>query len=519
MTTADLERSARRASLIFVGVFASVAAGLLALLLAGDFPGIIVAVLILATAISVASYGGAVAGRATLVILTMVLIGSIAVVGAGVAQIAAALFADSSSPADPADQAMLFDAESKIRVSARDSGFRLELEESELNAVLQDGLAQNDNPFRWVSIDITNEIGDPGRIAFEGAFKSGGLTVKGILSANVVAGSIDLEIVEVDVGMFTVPGVGRGAVEEMIESVTDLEAALAEEGADIQEITIGSDKIIITGVNRSNETIEAGDILMALVDSTALTPEAVEAVPRFEPGRVEGLSAPGDPVYLALGDSLAANTGVEDAELGYVSRFHSLIEERDGAVYGLINLGVSGETSGTLLNGGQLAEAEAIGAERDVAYVTIDIGANDLLGHLGSPTCSEDFENPVCQERLEASFRAYERNIGEIFDRIMTAFPGARILFLSAYNPFSFGFGELVTFETVSDASLIRLNTIATLAALERGFIAADGLSPMQATVATTTHMRDTEPDIHPTALGFDVLTGALIDALVDAAS
>lgn len=512
--TFNAEHSARRAPLIFVGIFAALASGLLGLLVGGEFLGLATLLFVLGTAIVVASFGTPLVGRITLIVLTIVLIGSIAVVGVGIAQIAAAVFAGSSGATEPADEAALFTAESKIRVTAQDSGFRLELEEGELNAVLQDALAEAENPLRRVSFDITNEIGDPGRIAFVGAFKSGDLTIRGVLSAEVAGGSIELEIIDIDVGMFTIPGVGRGAIEDMIESVADLEAAVAEQGADIQEITIGSDRIIITGVNRTNEMIEPADVLTALSDAEALTPQSVEVVPRFRPGRVQGARSIGTPVYIALGDSLAANVGVDDSELGYVSRFHTLLEERDGTEYGLVNLGVSGETSGTLLNGGQLAEAERIAGERDVAFVTIDIGANDLLGHLGAPTCSADFQDPDCQVRLEASLAAFERNIGEIFDRLTAAFPDATVVYLSAYNPFSFGYGELVTFETESNATIQRLNTIATLAAVERGFLAADGFSPMQGTVGTTTHMRDVEPDIHPTALGYDVLTGALWDAL-----
>ena len=92
------------------------------------------------------------------------------------------------------------------------------------------------------------------------------------------------------------------------------------------------------------------------------------------------------------------------------------------------------------------------------------------------------------------------------------------MILLTTYNPFSFGFGDAVSFEVESNATLTRLNTIATRAAIERGFLVADGFSPMQATVAQTTHMSEAEPDIHPTALGYDVLTGALWDTIEPAA-
>ena len=504
--TAD-EQAARRAPLIFVGIFTAVVAGLLALLLAGEVFAVIVVVLVLGVSISVASLGRSRIAKVTLAALTVALIGSIGVLGVGLAQIAAAIFADQGGPTDAADSAMLFAAESKIRASANDAGFRIELTEDELNAVLQDSLASQETPFERVTIEITNEIGDQGRIDFTGDFKSGGLSVDGILSAAVVQGSIDLQIVDIDVGMFRLPSLGRSAVEEMIERVADLEAAVVEQGADIQEITIGGHKIVITGVNRDGRTVKVDDIVASLRESI---PEARVAVPRFEPGRVDGLQAPGNPIYLALGDSLAANVGVDAAELGYVSRFHSLLEARDATTYGMVNLGVPGETSGTLLNGGQLEVAEAL--DREVAYVTIDVGANDLLGHLGSPACNEDIVATECQERIEATLGAYERNIAEILDRIAAAFPNATVILLTTYNPFSFGLDT--PFEAEGNATVTRLNTIATGAAIERGFLAADGFTPMRATVVHTTHMTDAEPDIHPTALGYDVLTGALWDGL-----
>jgi lysophospholipase L1-like esterase len=512
------ERSARRAPIIFVGLFASISAALLTLLLAGELLAVTVLVLLLGIAVAVATLGSRLVGKITLIGLTGVLIGSLAFLGVGFAQIAAALLADQSGPAAPADASELFGAEAKIRVSARDTGFRLELTESELNAVLQDALADGESPFHRVTIDITNEIGDQGRIDFTGEFKSGDLTVEGTLLADVAGGSIDLRIIDIDVGMFHIPGAGRRAVEEMIESVADLEAAVAEEGADIQKITVGGDRVAITGVNRGDIAVDSAGVLVAFGD--ALQEQVVDggqdpsvaAVPRFPPGRVAGTEAPGEPIYLALGDSLSANVGVETADLGYVSRFHAQLEARDQGTYGLVNLGVSGETSGTILSGGQLTAAEAV--SRRVAYVTVDIGANDLLGHLGSAACSEDLLATECRDRIEATLSAYERNVAEIFDRIGDAFPDATVILLTAYNPFSLGFGDRVTFEVESDAVLTRLNTIAALAARERGFLVADGFTPMQGKTRQTTYINAAEPDIHPNPLGYDVLTGALVDAL-----
>jgi len=125
-------------------------------------------------------------------------------------------------------EAALAAAESKLDSSEGSSAFQIELTEAELNAVLQDALSTGNNPFARVTIDITNATGDPGRVDFIGVFKNGSLEAVGTLSAEVVAGSLQLEILEVDVGIFSMPAVAQGAVEDMITDLADLEAVKAQ---------------------------------------------------------------------------------------------------------------------------------------------------------------------------------------------------------------------------------------------------------------------------------------------------
>jgi lysophospholipase L1-like esterase len=244
-----------------------------------------------------------------------------------------------------------------------------------------------------------------------------------------------------------------------------------------------------------------------------LADPTVRVEPEFPQGTATSNQVPGDPYYVALGDSLAANVGVDDVRDGYVSRFHRYLEERDGAALGLRNFGIPGETSGSLLTGGQLDAAVEFAAANRVGYLTIDIGANDLLGHLGSADCSSDIETPACLERIAGALAAYEGNIAEIFDRL-AELDGVTVIVLLAYNPFSFGFENSVRFESQSNQALRRLNDIAGLAALDRGFLVADGFSRMLNTATVTTRMLDNPPDIHPTPLGYDRLTSALVRAL-----
>jgi lysophospholipase L1-like esterase len=242
------------------------------------------------------------------------------------------------------------------------------------------------------------------------------------------------------------------------------------------------------------------------LDAVAPPPE------RLGPGEVNSMSAGGNPVYVALGDSLAANVGVADARDGYVSRFHKQLELRDGADYGLRNFGISGETTGTLIRGGQLDEAVAFMRDNDVAYVTIDIGANNLLGHLGSDACSESLDDPDCRSRLEATMAGYGPDLEVILEEIEDAAPDATILFLTAYNPFSLGLGTAL--ESDTDAALSEFNAVAVAIAGDYEVLVANGFGPMQRTTAATTHMLDASPDIHPLPIGYDILAAALLDAL-----
>lgn len=95
-------------------------------------------------------------------------------------------------------------------------------------------------------------------------------------------------------------------------------------------------------------------------------------------------------LYVALGDSLGCRLpagGTELRDTAYPALVASR-REAAGAELEVENLGCSGETTTSLIEGGSrtfeegsLEQAEAVLAERagEVALVTIDIGGNDLL--------------------------------------------------------------------------------------------------------------------------------------------
>ena len=421
---------------------------------------------------------------------------------------------DTAGPADPADPTALAAAESKIEAFDASGSFRIELTEEEIEAVIQNGLSDAESPLARVEIDIVD--GAPqGTLGFVGQFKSGELEVSGAVSAVLSAGAVEVELVDLDFGSMTVPAIADGAIEDLVESVADLNTILAENRADVQSIVLGDDRLLVTGTQGGGEVLTSERLLADLEAQAAAAGSSVEPPPeRLGPGVVNGTSAPGAVFYVALGDSLAANVGVDQPREGYVSRLHNQLQIRDGTEYGLRNFGVSGETSGTLIRSGQLDQAIAFMAANEVGYVTIDIGANDLLGHLGSADCSESLDAPACAERIDAAFSIYADNMTEIFDRIRAAAPDATIVFMRAYNPFSLGFGAAVTLEADSDETLDLFNEVAARIAGDREILVADAFTPMQGTTAATTHMLDDPPDIHPLAIGYDILASAIVDAL-----
>ena len=85
---------------------------------------------------------------------------------------------------------------------------------------------------------------------------------------------------------------------------------------------------------------------------------------------------------------------------------------------------------------------------------------------------------------------------------------------MMAYNPFSLGFAGAVALEAETDRILRDFNELAASIAEPRGIVVADAQTPMQGTAAATTHMLDAMPDIHPLPIGFDILAGAIFDAL-----
>lgn len=429
-----------------------------------------------------------------------------------------AAVSQTEGPVAAADESALATADEVIAAAGAETAFRLELTEGELTAVLQRELGEIDQPLRSIVVDIVDgPTPATGSLEFTGRFKSGGYPASGVVAIDVSGGVVRVEVVSLDLGSVHLPGFARGAVadyvDRLLDGVEEVNNLLAESKVDVQSIAVGDDRLVVTGLQRGGPVITAQSLLdnlaaeAAEAGAPANPPEEV-----LGPGVVDDTFAEGAVYYLALGDSLAANAGVASPSEGYVSRVHHQLQEHDGRRYGLLNLGVPGETSGSLIATGQLDEALEFLAGHRAAYVTIDVGANDLLGHLTSADCAESLERPACAERLEGALASYAINIEEILAALAEAAPDAQIVLLQAYNPFSFDAGT--AFEAETSSMVERLNDAAADAAEAHGVLVADGFSPMEGNAAVATLMLASPPDIHPNGLGHDVLAQAVIAAL-----
>ena len=245
-----------------------------------------------------------------------------------------------------------------------------------------------------------------------------------------------------------------------------------------------------------------------------------------------GCEAEARPVraYIALGDSLAAGVGVPaPAELGYVPLYlQSLRAGSPDAEFELRNVAVSGETSHSLVSGGQLAAAEAAIADpdTDVQVISIEIGGNDLLALLREPACVRSPTGTACQSLIADALAAFARNFPDILSHVnsaLTADPGAEsLLVMTYYNPFSgtgspfevpvdlvlLGSDRAIDCLELEDPIDVGLNDLIACAAADAGATVVDAYPTFAGRAAELTNIG--QGDVHPNTLGHREMAGLL---------
>jgi len=238
--------------------------------------------------------------------------------------------------------------------------------------------------------------------------------------------------------------------------------------------------------------------------------------------------------YVALGDSLAVGVGASrPAEAGYVARLAGTLSSDEAAVQvtDLVNLAVSGETSSSMIQAGQLAEAiDVIGAaDPPVALVTLDIGGNDLLRLLGTEVCASAPQSAACLELLALALEDFEANyrqiVGELMDALAADAPDATLAVMTYFNPFS---GTDASYQAAAELALLGtdgrvecdaadarargMNDIIVCIGEQLGAVAVD-IQPLFAGLGLElTHIAS--DDIHANDRGYEVIAQAFLAAL-----
>lgn len=158
-------------------------------------------------------------------------------------------------------------------------------------------------------------------------------------------------------------------------------------------------------------------------------------------GPVHAAASGGAPYYLSVGDSLAQ--GVQpigtpplfETNHGYVDDLYA-VERPQIPGLRLEKLGCPGETTGTMRSGGicpyslgnQLAQAVAFLASHKVAFITIDIGANNVDNCIKGGII-----NPIC---IAIGFFNAQTDLPIILGTLRKAAPVVPIYAMNYYDPY-----------------------------------------------------------------------------------
>ncbi len=161
----------------------------------------------------------------------------------------------------------------------------------------------------------------------------------------------------------------------------------------------------------------------------------------------------GDPVYLALGDSVPAGIGAVPRQSGYPELLTQLLESgyhpaadkatrNVSADFELVNLAVPGATTATLIDA-QLAPALTLIGERngdrapfdDVEVVTVTIGGNDVFGP-AEQACFVTAPPVDCQAALDVALAGVEERLTTILGALVAAAGrDTEVVVTTYYNP------------------------------------------------------------------------------------
>lgn len=414
-----------------------------------------------------------------------------------------------SAEAPPAAPAAPIDLEDRVVTDAR-GAFRLALTPDELAAVLVDASLAASVPLRGLELDLVGDRPTPVELRFDANIDRSRVPISGVLELRHDGAGVDLAVRDLRVGRFGLPAAAREGIDQLIAGSVDLDVALAEQRIRVTLLEVRDGRIVLEGTAADPDLVTLTALRDALQQSRAAT--SASPVPAVPAGVTAERRVAGSPVHVALGDSLAAATGLGDLRDGYVWRVHGWLRARDGQAWGLENFGVPGATTRDLRAGAQLRRAVEVLAGGNAGLVTIDVGGNDLLGELRSGPCAAGVTTAACTARVQEVAAAHATDLGAVLAALRSADADVPIVVLTPYNPFDLGVGS--DFERATDDAVMTLSARTAETASAHGANVADGRAALAGSIGTTTGVLGAAGDVHPTATGHERLAGAIVAAL-----
>jgi lysophospholipase L1-like esterase len=242
--------------------------------------------------------------------------------------------------------------------------------------------------------------------------------------------------------------------------------------------------------------------------------------------------------YVSLGDSLSRGymPGPGDTDQGYADDLFATLQARDPSLQ-LVKLGCSGETTGTMIDGGKCTDRYPVGTSQldvaeqflrnhrgQVTYLTLDIGANDVDGCATGGSI-----DPAC---VTQGVVTITKNLNTILSGL-TAASGRlpRSIGMNYYDPFLAAWLTGAQGQVVAAASVVLLEGLNTVESAEYvlyGWRVADvatafhtldfinkrpappfGLLPQNVAYICNYTFMCSQQNIHANVAGYQLIAGA----------